>query len=312
VPHLPWEPAPDELEPAEVALLARLSPVGLDGLTPRAALAARHGVGSYHGWRDVIALPPTSALGLPTSFLVGAEPEVADLVPEHAWADHLPVPDARENFATALAALSAGLGPGERTDVSNTLGARWKAGVFRVDLVAFPPELQRTAANSLHERCPALVHRATVSFGAPGAFAVPDGSLRRAAALLGAGRGEQVGPGVAPTWGEGRWPRRHGRRNPVALVAAVGEGCFAWRDAVRAGVSDRWASLVLPADPAARVVVVHGTEERSANARSEVEWVGAGARVTVFTAREQTPAEAAARALADAWDLPCFGEDTEG
>lgn len=302
---LPWDPDPTELLPAERELLARLGPVGLDGLTPRSALAARHGVGAYHGWRDAIALPATSALGLPLAFHVWAEPEVSDLVPEHAWADHVPSPDARANFAEALAGLVSVLGPARRNDVSNTLGARWAAGAFRIELLAFPPELQGAwaAKNTLHAKAPHLVHRATVSFGAPGAFAVPDGSLRSVVA----GPRVRVGDASDAGWGPRRWPRRFARRNPALLAAAVGDGCVAWREAGRAGLSERTVSLVFPADPAARVVVTHGTEERSSASRSDVDWVCGPERVELFSTGDPGAATEVAHRLAGAWDLVVTG-----
>lgn len=300
---MPWEPALDELLPEERALLARLGPVGLDGVTTRAALAARHGVGSYHGWRDAIALPPTSALGLPLSFSVSAEPAVLDLVPEHAWADHLPVPDARANFAAALAALETVLGPGLRADASNCLHARWDHGAFRIELHAFPPELQGPWPNALHALAPQLVHRATVSFGARSAFAVPDASLRPVAALVAAGT--TLGAGVAPAW-RSSWPRRHAHRNPAALASAIGPGSIlAWRHGGRAGLSDREVSLFFPDEPRARIVAVHGQEERGSAPFAEVRRDG----VTLLHASDREAAGRAARVIARAWDVAVTEEE---
>src|SRR5687768_5922370 len=99
-------PLTDELTADEQRFLERMAPIGLDWLTTRSEFAARHGVTSYYGWADVVALPPSSALtATPLQFMLHADERVMDLVPESLWADYMPNDDARANHGAMAAEL---------------------------------------------------------------------------------------------------------------------------------------------------------------------------------------------------------------
>ena len=70
---------------------------------------------------------------------------------------------AERNFDDALQGLVPLLGPGEEGSVSNTRARIWQFGRARVELMCFPPRLNRTfGKNTRHIRDPGSEHEATL------------------------------------------------------------------------------------------------------------------------------------------------------
>jgi hypothetical protein len=247
-----YEPLPEQLTAQERWFLERVAPMGLDFLATRQQYRQRLGVSSYHGWKDVIALPASNALSAsPLCFVMYADDDVSDLPPEYSFADFMPHDDARENRRDIEQQLSVVLGAPQVEDVSNCLKRRWSFGIFRVELHTFPPELQgpTKSKNSLHEKNPRLAINASVTIKSEYALPYPDGSLEGVAdAIRGASSAVVAltspssvmgGPQLAPS-------RRYSRRSPKSLVASVSPTrLFGWRDGRgRLGVSGAFRSLV--------------------------------------------------------------------
>ncbi|WP_088287945.1 hypothetical protein [Kineosporia sp. A_224] len=243
-----YRPLPEQLSDSERRFLERVAPLGLDFLTSRQRYFELFGVRSYHGWRDVIALPEASALSrTPLSFVMYADEQVMDLAPEYLWADYLAHDDARSNHRDMVEQLSLALGPPLVCDVSNCLQCRWDFGVFRVELHTFPPELQQPSNNVLHEQNPRLALCAAVSIHSALAFPYPDGSLEPVADAVRLGGGMVLDVAVGHWGSELGASRRYARRSPRSLAGAVGPGrLLAWRDDAnrRLGVSAGARSLV--------------------------------------------------------------------
>src|SRR6185436_7871529 len=92
-------------------------------------------------------------------------PDVMDLPSEYWFAEYFPHDDARANHAAIEGQITARLGAPVVGDVSNCLVRVWRAGVFRVEVHTFPPELQTTlkTTNSLHAQEPRLAIASSVS-----------------------------------------------------------------------------------------------------------------------------------------------------
>ena len=72
-----YQPLWDELGADEKKLLELLSPLGLDWVTTCGEFAQRLGVTRYFDWRDVVALPPSTALSdAPLTFCMYADPDL--------------------------------------------------------------------------------------------------------------------------------------------------------------------------------------------------------------------------------------------
>jgi hypothetical protein len=154
----------EELLPEEQKFLSILAPSKLDWKTSRAQFQARYGTSSYHGWADVVALPPTRAISkTPLVFYMYWNNQSNDLPPEYLFADYMPNKDARRNHSEIEAELQATLGEGERVDTTNCLTRRWKFGIFQVELLTWPPELQAHSNNTLLDKNPDLAFRSSVA-----------------------------------------------------------------------------------------------------------------------------------------------------
>lgn len=143
------------------AILALLDAAAIPWTASRAELMDRYGVRPDPWYDEDIVLldaaqplapglmrpigfnpDPRFARGLPPSYLVG-------------YIGHSE--DALRNLDAAEAALSARLGPGQPSGVSNTRGWRWQDGRSSIELTCWPPALQQPGLRNLaHQREPRL------------------------------------------------------------------------------------------------------------------------------------------------------------
>jgi hypothetical protein len=269
VPTSQYLPLTRDVSLVERRFLDLVAPLGVDWLATRADYRSRFGVSSYHGWRDIIALPPSTALSrAPLAFVMYADDNVLDLAPEYLWADYVPHDDAHENHRDLEQQLTATFGEPSNEDTSNCIARLWTFGVFQIKLHTFPPELQspalfRPGANPLLDGSPRLRIKSSVSLHSSYACVYPDDSLSPLAAWLVA-----PSPGAAAELASrahdgrpGRYsPRRDTRRNPSALARVIPSGAVvAWRDETsqRVGLSAQRESVVFPSAQAVRLILLH-------------------------------------------------------
>jgi hypothetical protein len=142
---------------------AMLDAAGLPWLTPRAELMGRFGVRRcpWLGVDIVLAdmhQPFLTSLIRPLEFRVRAP-----ISAQHPPAEFIGVSwfaaDALQNLARTKDQLAPWLGLPEPLDSSNTHGWLWRAGPARVELLVWPPELQRAhvGVNDTHRREPRLI-----------------------------------------------------------------------------------------------------------------------------------------------------------
>lgn len=239
----------------EQYFLDRVAPLGLDWRTTRAEFRNSYGVTSYYGWKDVVPLPDSAVLtDVPLKYYFYWEDHSSDLPPDYLFADYMPEESLRQNFSRAERALAGRLGLGERKDTSNCLTRRWQFGVFSVELLGWPPELQRPMKNSLYEANPVLHRRASIIIRSDLPLVYPDDSLLVLS-------GEQPQPDGLKTLRHGRPmnPRpagRFGRRNPAELSAVLPPNeTLVWCDGPRIGFSAKHGSIVVQRTPGTALVL---------------------------------------------------------
>jgi hypothetical protein len=307
-----------------------VAPLGVDWLTTRNEYRQRHGVSSYYGWRDVIALPPSSAVSrAPLTFVMYADDEVIDLCPEYLWANYMPHDDARENHRDIEQQLSAHFGEPAIEDVSNCLQRRWSFGVFKLELHTFPPELQisafsRPGSNPLLDNNPRLCIASSISLHSVYAHAYPDASLSSLAAwlmdpALRTGRVSELAGGATQGRPGRHCLRRYTRRNPGELARVVPESALiAWRDDAnqRFGLSAQRESLVFSQTNSARLVLTHIKPARGPGGSSlALELLlspaptGSGQRIGLLDDSANSAPELAAPRLAEIWQLQLIHEE---
>ena len=271
MPAPAYQPITSAVTPAERRFLDTAAPLGVDWLATRNEYRERYGVSSYFGWREVIALPPSSAFSeSPLTFVMYADNDVLDLAPEYLWADYMAHDDARQNHQDIELQLASHFGEPTIEDTSNCLCRSWSFGVFQVKLHTFPPELQnpaftRPGSNPLLDNNPRLRLASSVSLHSEYAHPYPDATLSSLVTCL-----------LTPTTSQGRtlllacssvqgrptrFPlRRYTRRNPADLVSTVAESALiAWRDDLnqRIGVSAQRESVVVGSANASGLVLTH-------------------------------------------------------
>ena len=155
--------SPSDLSSDEQRLLSLLEPLGVDWRSTRAYFQSKYGVSRYRDRTDVVALPPFAIFGTTAlQFNIHWDNNLAELPPDYLFADHRPHPDPRENFTEIAAEISRILGPGSRKDVSNCLIHRWQLGVFVVEAMAWPEELQSKEITRSDGTPPELQNQALV------------------------------------------------------------------------------------------------------------------------------------------------------
>lgn len=138
-----------------------LNAVGIPWELSRASLAAKYGIKVHpaYSW-EVIEItthrPFLDGMIWPLSVQVFSN-----------FSPHMPATEfsgvayhcdnAQENFARSVDELKLQFGEGKATGNSNTLGYKWTFGPGSVELIAWPPEMQRwPSSNPSHEREPRL------------------------------------------------------------------------------------------------------------------------------------------------------------
>jgi hypothetical protein len=143
------------------AILALLDAASVPWAAARAELTDRYGA-QRDPWydEDIVLLDAAQPLvpGLMRPIGFQAIPRFAPWLPPIYLSGYVHQSgDALRNLETAEAALSARLGPGRPTGVSNTRGWRWQDGRSSVELTCWPPALQHPGLRNLaHEREPRL------------------------------------------------------------------------------------------------------------------------------------------------------------
>ncbi|WP_343717781.1 hypothetical protein [Inquilinus sp.] len=130
-------------------------------MASRAELMGRHGVRRDPWYDDEIVLLDTAqplVPGLMRPIGFRPVPRFAPWLPPIYLIGYVHQSgDALRNLDIAAAALSARLGPGRPSGVSNTRGWRWQDGLSIIELTCWPPELQHPGLqNRAHEREPRL------------------------------------------------------------------------------------------------------------------------------------------------------------
>lgn len=321
-------PVPHDVSLTELRFLQLVAPVGVDWLTTRDDFRSRFGVSSYHGWQDVIALPPSTALTRsPLAFVMYADDHVIDLPPEYLWADYMPHEDARENHRDLEQQLAATFGEPVNTDTSNCISRLWSFGVFQIKLHTFPPELQgplRPGANPLLDKNPRLRLSSSVSLHSSYACVYPDDSLSWLATWLSDPharpsrccelviRATNGRPGHSPL-------RRYTRRNPGALTRVVSdEAIIAWRDDTthRLGLTAQRESIAFPSGRASRLVLTHLQPARGPGgfslsleiSPSSTPSLLPGASIGILDGRDNASLTLTATQLSQTWQLPLSHE----
>lgn len=329
MPALDYQPITSEVTPAERRFLNLIAPLGVDWLTTRDEYRQRHGVSSYYGWQDVIALPPSSAVSRsPLTFVMYADPSVLDLCPEYLWADYMPHDDARENHRDIEQQLAEHFGEPTQEDVSNCLQRHWSFGVFQLKLHTFPPELQSPAlssSNPLLEKNPRLRIASSISLHSSYAHAYPDASLSGVASWLTdpvahKGRARLLACRATHGRATSHAQRRYTRRNPGTLVEKVAESAlFAWRDDAnqRLGITAQRESVIFASAQAAGLILTHLRPARGPGGFSlALDTTAAtknpqrsGKRVTILDDPGDASLELAASQLSEIWQLPLSLEE---
>ena len=142
-------------------LHAYLDSIGLPWQLPRAALVDRYGIKQHaaYSW-DVIEIetPQPIVRGLLWPLSVQAFPQFSPTMPATSFSGVAYVcEDACENLRLAVNHLMPALGKGEAIGSSNSLGHKWSFDSASVDLLVWPPDMQRgTSTNPAHELEPRL------------------------------------------------------------------------------------------------------------------------------------------------------------
>jgi hypothetical protein len=85
-----------------------------------------------------------------------------DVPPRNYFHEYHPTPDARRNHDEAEARLTALFGPGEKGASVNVYERFWQIGFFRVRVITWPHELNRSLRNEFEGRNPYLWMSATI------------------------------------------------------------------------------------------------------------------------------------------------------
>ena len=140
-----------------------LQSIGVTWLTPRSELVAKYGVSQHPAYEWPVIQLNDATQGLS---------ELTSPIWARAWGDECPIYPATEwsaetslgddshlNIERTAAEIAATLGDAAIYPVNNTLSCTWMDGSARVQLMAWPPEMQRhyLGPNSAHERDPRLV-----------------------------------------------------------------------------------------------------------------------------------------------------------
>jgi hypothetical protein len=95
--------------------------------------------------------------GLASEYKISLHDDLDRLRPASYWfAEFQPTMDVDGNFALAVRALSALLGPGSEGDASNTKEREWRIGCFRIRAIAWPRQLNRKSTNVYEGKNPYL------------------------------------------------------------------------------------------------------------------------------------------------------------
>jgi hypothetical protein len=86
-----------------------------------------------------------------------------DLPPTRYLHEFHPTGDLRANFEQALEKLAALLGPGDPGTATNVYERNWQVGFFRIRVMSWPRELNRTSTNGFEGRNPYLWISANIS-----------------------------------------------------------------------------------------------------------------------------------------------------
>jgi hypothetical protein len=143
------------------AILVLLDSASIPWTASRTELMDRHGVQRDPWYDDDIVLldaaqPLVPGLMRPIGF--NPDPRFAPDLPPITLSGYVHQSgDANRNLDVAAAALSARLGPGQPSGVSNTRGWRWQDGRSSIELTCWPPALQQPGLRNLaHQREPRL------------------------------------------------------------------------------------------------------------------------------------------------------------
>jgi len=149
-------------EPPESPVRALIDAAGISWRSPRSELAIRYGVRPHpaYGW-DVIEMETSRSVfpNLLWPLSVQVFPNFAPQMPATEFSGHVYVnADAYTNLSVAEKRLTELLGKESTHDSSsNALMRSWKSGAAKVEIVVWPPDLQRLPmTNTAHDREPRL------------------------------------------------------------------------------------------------------------------------------------------------------------
>jgi len=142
-------------------LWAYLDEIGFPWRLDRASLADRYGVKQHPAYRwEVIEIEttPPVVMGLLWPMSTQILPQFSPRVPATEFSSVTYFgEDARQNLAETIGRLSSYLGDGQRTRTSNTIGHAWHLEHGFVELIVWPPDMQRWVTdNPSHAREPKL------------------------------------------------------------------------------------------------------------------------------------------------------------
>jgi hypothetical protein len=127
------------------------------------------------GWFQVLPFQLTRAfagLGSVWKIPVNCALEL-DLPPTRYVQEFHPTGDVRENFEQAVEKLAALLGPGDPGKSTNVYERNWQVGFFRISVMSWPRELNRTSTNASEGRNPYLGISANISINPAFPFVCP-------------------------------------------------------------------------------------------------------------------------------------------
>lgn len=142
-------------------LLEYLTAIGLPWQSSRASLADQYGIRPHAAYTwDVIEIetprPIVNGLLWPLSVQVFSQFSPHMPATEFSGVTYLDK-DARKNMQLTVGQLIPVLGKGERTGSSNTIGHKWAFGPASIELIVWPPDMQRgPIINPAHAREPRL------------------------------------------------------------------------------------------------------------------------------------------------------------
>lgn len=142
-------------------LWSYLDEIGFPWEMDRASLMERYGVKQHAAYQwDVIEIDtaPPAVIGLLWPISTQAFPQFCPGAPatEFSGVTYFGE-DARQNLSETMGQMSRHFGDGQCTGTSNTLGYKWELGPASVELLVWPPDMQRwTTNNPSHAREPRL------------------------------------------------------------------------------------------------------------------------------------------------------------